>query len=108
MEEYAPECVHRNINKQKYTNDEEQHEEPSVTYEVTRYFNIFKCGKNILNRLDVKYEKHAWPPQETNTTKRCWKILLTVMIVTMHHCPMRSFDKQSVKSRNKWKRKNAT
>ena len=28
-----------------------------MTYEVPRYFNILECGENLLNRLDVMYEK---------------------------------------------------
>ena len=51
------EWVHKNIHKQKYENNEEEYEEYSVTYEVTSYFNIFECGKNILNRIDVTYEQ---------------------------------------------------
>ena len=29
----------------------------SVTDEVTSYFIIFECGRNLLNRLDVMYEQ---------------------------------------------------
>ena len=47
MGEDKLECL---INKQKYAKNE-------VTNDVPRYFNIFKCGQNILNRLDVSYEK---------------------------------------------------
>ena len=38
-------------NKQKYANNE-------VTYDVPSYFNafnVFECGGNILDRLDVSY-----------------------------------------------------
>ena len=28
-----------------------------MTKEVTSYFNIFKCGRNILDRLDVTYQR---------------------------------------------------
>ena len=31
--------------------------EPSDTKEVTSYFNIFECGRNILYKLDVKYQR---------------------------------------------------
>ena len=55
MEEDALKYVHKNINKQIHTNNETEYEESSVIDEVVNYFNIFKCGKNILNRLDVKY-----------------------------------------------------
>ena len=30
---------------------------PSDTKEVTSYFNIFECGRNILDRLDVTYDQ---------------------------------------------------
>ena len=46
----------KNINKQKDAKNETEYEESSVTDEVPSYFNIFKCGRNILNRLDVTYE----------------------------------------------------
>ena len=46
--------------KYKQTKDaknEVDYEESSVTDEVPSNFNIFECGRNILNRLDVKYER---------------------------------------------------
>ena len=49
------ECVHKSINKQKDAKNEAEYEESSVTDEVPSYFNIFECGRNILNRLDMKY-----------------------------------------------------
>ena len=36
---------------------EKEYKEPSVTKEVKSYFNIFECGKNILDRLDVMYQQ---------------------------------------------------
>ena len=35
---------------------DDEHKEPSVTEKVTSYFNIFKCGRNLLDQLDVKYQ----------------------------------------------------
>ena len=32
------------------------YKEPSVTKEVKSYFNIFGCGRNLLDRLYVKYQ----------------------------------------------------
>ena len=46
-EEGKSEC---SINKQKDANKE-------VTYDVPSYFNVFECGRNILDRLDVSYER---------------------------------------------------
>ena len=48
-EEDESECVYKNINKQK--------EESSFTDEVPSYFNIFECCRDILNRLDMTYER---------------------------------------------------
>ena len=36
---------------------DEEHKEPSVTGKWTSYFNIFKCGRNILDQLDVMYKR---------------------------------------------------
>ena len=33
------------------------YKEPSVTKKVTSYFNIFECGRNLLDRLDVTYQR---------------------------------------------------
>ena len=41
------------IKKQKYAKDE-------VPYDVTNYsnaFHVFECGRNLLDRLDVSYER---------------------------------------------------
>ena len=40
----------------KDANNGIEYEESSATDEVLRCFNIFYCGGNILNRLDVTYE----------------------------------------------------
>ena len=34
---------------------DKEYKEPRVTKEVTSYFNIFECDRNILYRLDVTY-----------------------------------------------------
>ena len=36
---------------------DDDHKEPSVTGKVTSYFNIFKCGRNLLDQLDVMYQR---------------------------------------------------
>ena len=50
-----------NTNKEKYAIDETDHEEPSVTdnpvINEPRYFNLFWCGKNLLNRIDSTCER---------------------------------------------------
>ena len=35
----------------------EEHKKPSVTEKVTIYFNIYECGRNILDQLDVTYQQ---------------------------------------------------
>ena len=39
-----------------YLKDNE-HKEPSVTGKVTSYFNIFECGRKLLDQLDVTYQQ---------------------------------------------------
>ena len=34
----------------------EEHKEPSVNEKVTSYFNIFECGRNLLDQLDATYQ----------------------------------------------------
>ena len=36
---------------------DKEHKEPSVTEKVTSYFNIFECGRNLLDQLDVMYQR---------------------------------------------------
>ena len=36
---------------------EDEHQEPSVIQKGTSYFNIFECGRNILDQLDVTYQR---------------------------------------------------
>ena len=36
---------------------DEEHKEPSVTEKVKSYFNIYKCGRNLLDRLGVTYQR---------------------------------------------------
>ena len=36
---------------------DEEYNESAVTKEVPSYFNIFECGRNLLDRLDVTYEQ---------------------------------------------------
>ena len=36
---------------------EDEHNEPSVIEKGTNYFNIFECGRNLLDQLDVMYQR---------------------------------------------------
>ena len=61
-EESESESVHKSINTNKEEDaiDETYHEEPLVTdnpvINKPIYFNLFKCGKHIFNRLDAMYK----------------------------------------------------
>ena len=35
----------------------DEHIEPSVSFKGASYFKIFECGRNILDQLDVKYQR---------------------------------------------------
>ena len=35
----------------------DEHKEPSVTEKVTSYFNIYECGRNLLDRIYVTYQQ---------------------------------------------------
>ena len=71
-----------NINKQKDENNEADYEESSVTDEVPIYFNIFECGRNILNRLDVTYKQEC---MATPKDKYYTKLLKTVVDYNDYH-----------------------
>ena len=46
-----------NIRVHYYGKKDAEYKESSVTKEVPSCFNIFECGRNILDRLDVTYEQ---------------------------------------------------
>ena len=35
----------------------DEHKEPSVIGKGTSYFNIFECGRNLLDQIDVTYQR---------------------------------------------------
>ena len=37
--------------------EDDENKEPSVTEKVTSYFNIFECGRDLLDQLDVTYQR---------------------------------------------------
>ena len=61
------------IEKSEYTITEQtyaEYEKYSVTKEVPIYFNMFECGRNHLDRLDVTYERACMAtPKEKYYTK---------------------------------------
>ena len=36
---------------------DDEHKKPPVTEKVTSDFNIIECGRNLLDQLDVKYQR---------------------------------------------------
>ena len=36
---------------------DKEHKEPLLTEKVTSYFKIFECGRNLLDQLDVTYQR---------------------------------------------------
>ena len=71
-EESESEIIHKNINtnKEKDAIDETEDEEPLVTdnpvIEEPSYFNLFECGKKILNNIDATFE---WACMATSNIK---------------------------------------
>ena len=54
---------------------DEEHKEPTVTEKVKSYFNIFECGRNLLDRLDVTYQRvFMSTPAENDYYKEMLKI----------------------------------
>ena len=44
----------------------DEHIEPSAIFKGESYFNIFECGRNILDKLDVTYQR-AFTAYETSS-----------------------------------------
>ena len=45
----------------------DDHIKPSVNVKEESYFNIFECGRNLLDQMDVTYQ-HALTAYETSST----------------------------------------
>ena len=43
--------------------NDDENKEPSVIVKGTIYFNIFECGRNLLDQLDVTYQQRSWHHQ---------------------------------------------
>ena len=69
----------KNRKQRKYANNETEHEDPLVTENLvvkeTSYFNLFECGKNILNRLDTTCKRLC---MEGSRDKYYMEILKTI------------------------------
>ena len=49
-----------------------------MTQKVTIYFNIFECGRNLLDQLDVTYQQAFMDTLEDEYYKGMTKILIKV------------------------------
>ena len=54
-----------------------EHKEPSVTEIVTSYFNIFECGRNLLDQLDVTYQQAF---MATSAQDEYYKVITKIII----------------------------
>ena len=54
---------------------DKEHKEPAVTEKVTSYFNIFKCGRNLLYQLNITYQL---APMDTPAEDDYYKEMLKI------------------------------
>ena len=62
IDESESKCVHKDINKEKEAKNEAEDEEPMVPDDTIVvkdpiYYNIFECGKNLLDMLDATCDR---------------------------------------------------
>ena len=55
---------------------DEENKEPSVTQKVTSYFNIFECGRNLLDQLEVTYQRAFMATPEDEYHKETTKSII--------------------------------
>ena len=55
---------------------DEEHKEPSVTQKRKSYFNIFKCERNLLDQIDVTYQRAFMATPEYEYYKEMTKSLI--------------------------------
>ena len=48
----------------------DEHIEPSVSEKGSSYFNIFECGRNLLDQLDVTYQRAFAASAEPSTVPK--------------------------------------
>ena len=70
----------------------EDHKEPSVTKEVKIYFNIFNCERNLLDRLDVMYQRDFMAtPQDEYYTE------MLKNLIKVNNCEVGPFSNERIK-----------
>ena len=79
-EESESECVHKNINKEKYVKSDTDYEEPTVTdypvFKEPNYFNMFECGNIILNMIDAMCERVCMATPKDKYHTKMYKTLV--------------------------------
>ena len=55
---------------------DEEHKEHSMTDKVKSYFNIYECGRNLLERLDVMYQRASMD----NPKEKYYNVLLDTLV----------------------------
>ena len=71
MDNDKPECVNKtqtDANNEITNNVTQRDAKNEITNDVTNYFNvfnIFECGRNLLDRLDLSYERACMAIQST-------------------------------------------
>ena len=62
------------------------------------YFNLFECGKNLLNKLDATCKGACMATSRDKYYKEMFKTLTDLMTATIRQYPTQRFKKQYVKS----------
>ena len=81
MKENESEIVHKSINTDKESDkiDETEDQETAVTdnpvINEPIYFNLFKCGKNFLNKLDATCKRACMETSREKYYKEMYKTL---------------------------------
>ena len=74
-----------------------EHKEPSVTEKLTSYFNIFECGKNLLDQIDVMYQRAFMATSaQDEYYKEMKKVLSNKTSEVMEKYAMRRSNEQSL------------
>ena len=72
---------------------DDEHKEPSVTGKLTSYFNIFECGRNLLDQIDVTYQRAFMvsPVQEGYCTSSAQEIYYDQLTECVINSNVRSY-----------------
>ena len=81
--------VHKSVNKEKYAKIEAELEEPlfmdNTIVKEPRYFNIFKCVRNLLKNLDATCKRACMANSGYKYYTELLRTITYAIIVTIHH-----------------------